>query len=113
MKGSSTRQKLQNSKGYTESPEFLPALGLIIFGKKSCTHTYIYTDTNPITLPCSLEHTGKNGGGLQHKANYHVIKKIHNFILELCTMIQQILNCSTFLALFNAVASSYMKQIPP
>ena len=22
------RQKLQNSKGYTESPEFLPALGL-------------------------------------------------------------------------------------
>ena len=33
--GSSTRHKLQNSKGYTESPEFSPALGLIIFGKKS------------------------------------------------------------------------------
>ena len=32
---SSTRQKLQNSKGYTESPEFSPALALIIFGKKS------------------------------------------------------------------------------
>ena len=29
VKGSSTRQKLQNSKGYTESPEFSPALGLI------------------------------------------------------------------------------------
>ena len=27
VKGS--RQKLQNSKGYTESPEFSPALGLI------------------------------------------------------------------------------------
>ena len=35
VKGSSTRQKLQNSKGYTDSPEFLPAPGLIIFGKKS------------------------------------------------------------------------------
>ena len=35
VKGSSTRQKLQNSKGYAESPEFSPALGLIIFGKKS------------------------------------------------------------------------------
>ena len=31
--GSSTRQKLQNSKGYAESPEFSPALGLIIFGE--------------------------------------------------------------------------------
>ena len=28
VEGSSTRQKLQNSKGYTESPEFSPALGL-------------------------------------------------------------------------------------
>ena len=36
VKGSSTRQKLlQNSKGYAESPEFSPVLGLIIFGKKS------------------------------------------------------------------------------
>ena len=35
VKGSSTRQKLQNSKGYTESPAFSPALELIIFGKKS------------------------------------------------------------------------------
>ena len=35
VKGSSTRQKLQNSKGYAESLEFSPALGLIIFGKKS------------------------------------------------------------------------------
>ena len=34
VKGLSTRQKLQNSKGYTESPEFSPALGIIIFGKK-------------------------------------------------------------------------------
>ena len=36
VKGSSKRQKLQNSKG-TESPEFSLALGLIIFGKKSVT----------------------------------------------------------------------------
>ena len=35
VKGSSTRQKLQNSKSYTESPAFSPALGLIIFGKKT------------------------------------------------------------------------------
>ena len=34
VKGS-LRQKLQNSKGYAKSPEFSPALGLIIFGKKS------------------------------------------------------------------------------
>ena len=39
VKGSSTRQKLQNSKGYTESPEFSPALWLIIFGKKSVATT--------------------------------------------------------------------------
>ena len=31
-------QKLQNSKGYAESSEFLPALGLFIF-KKSVTTT--------------------------------------------------------------------------
>ena len=35
VKGSLTRQKLQNSKGYAKSPEFLPALGLIVFGEKS------------------------------------------------------------------------------
>ena len=35
VKGSSTRQKLPDSKGYAESPEFSPVLGLIIFGKKS------------------------------------------------------------------------------
>ena len=41
VKGSSTRQKLQNSKGYTESPEFSPVYGgLIIFGKKSVA-TYL------------------------------------------------------------------------
>ena len=33
VKGSLTRQKLQNSKGYAMSPEFSP--GLIVFGKKS------------------------------------------------------------------------------
>ena len=27
VKGSSMRQKLQNTKGYAESPDFLPALG--------------------------------------------------------------------------------------
>ena len=37
VKGSSTRQKLLNSKGYTESQEFSPALGLIIFRKKYVT----------------------------------------------------------------------------
>ena len=35
VKGSLTRQKLQNSKVYSKSPEFLPALRLIIFRKKS------------------------------------------------------------------------------
>ena len=35
VKGSLTRQKLQNRKGYAKSPEFSPALGLIIFWKKS------------------------------------------------------------------------------
>ena len=34
---SSTRQKLQNSKGYTESPEFSPVLGLVIFRENSVT----------------------------------------------------------------------------
>ena len=36
---SSMRQKLQNSKGYTESLEFLPALGLFIFKKESIATT--------------------------------------------------------------------------
>ena len=35
IKGSLTRHKLQNSKVYAKSPEFSPALRLIIFGKKS------------------------------------------------------------------------------
>ena len=35
VKGSLTSQELQNSKGYAKSLEFSPALGLIIFGKKS------------------------------------------------------------------------------
>ena len=35
VKGSLTRQKLQNSKGYAEPPELSPALGLIVFGEKS------------------------------------------------------------------------------
>ena len=35
----SMRQKLQNNKGYTESLEFLPALGLFIFKKKSVATT--------------------------------------------------------------------------
>ena len=34
VKGLSTRQKLQNSNNYTESPEFLPAWGLIISGRR-------------------------------------------------------------------------------
>ena len=43
VKGLSTRPKLQNSKGYAESPEFSPALGLIIFGRKSvATIEYIW-----------------------------------------------------------------------
>ena len=39
VKGSLTRQKLQNSKVYAKSPEFSPALGLIIFGEKSVATT--------------------------------------------------------------------------
>ena len=39
VKGSLTRQKLHNSKVYAKSPEFLPVLGLIIFGKKSVATT--------------------------------------------------------------------------
>ena len=39
VKGSLMRQKLQNSKGYAESPEFLPALGLFIIKKKSVATT--------------------------------------------------------------------------
>ena len=38
-KGFIMRKKLQNSKGYAESPEFLPALGILIFKKKSVTTT--------------------------------------------------------------------------
>ena len=37
VKGSSMRKKLQNSKDYAESSEFLPALGL--FKKKSVATT--------------------------------------------------------------------------
>ena len=60
------RKKLQNSKDYADSPEFLPALGLknksiaTTGGKLDrmvlYTHTlYIYNIwTDPITLPCSL-----------------------------------------------------------
>ena len=33
------RQKVQNSKGYAESPELLPALGVFIFKKKSVATT--------------------------------------------------------------------------
>ena len=39
VKGLLMRQKLQNSKGYAESQEFLPALGLFIFMKKSVATT--------------------------------------------------------------------------
>ena len=39
VKGLSMRKKLQNSKGYSESPEFLPVLGLFIFEKKSVATT--------------------------------------------------------------------------
>ena len=68
IKGSLTRQKLQNSKGYAKSPEFSPALGLIVFGEKSvatnlryfkslvrsitiffCTHIYIQVTEKPFT----------------------------------------------------------------
>ena len=45
VKGSSTRQKLQNSKGYTESPEFSPELGLVIFAKKSVATTLVRSIT--------------------------------------------------------------------
>ena len=35
VKGSSMRQKQQNSKGYAEPPEFLPALRLFIFRRST------------------------------------------------------------------------------
>ena len=76
LKGLSTRKKLQNSKGYTESPEFLPEFNY--FGKKSVAtnlrqirslirsitiflYIYMYNyiiRTNSITLPCSLARAG-------------------------------------------------------
>ena len=39
VKGSSMRKKLQNSRGYAESPELLSALGLFVFKKKSVVTT--------------------------------------------------------------------------
>ena len=72
VKGSSTGQKLQISKGYAESPEFSPALGLIIFGEKSVAtnlrlirslvrsikiffvHIYIYTQ-----IPTRLDYPAR------------------------------------------------------
>ena len=41
VKGSSMRQKLQNIKGYAESPEFFPALGIIIFKKKKSMYVVV------------------------------------------------------------------------
>ena len=40
VKGSSTRQKLQNSKGNTESPEFSPALGINYFREEVCRYKF-------------------------------------------------------------------------
>ena len=70
------RKKLQNNKGYAESPEFLPSLQFEVnlipssldynFFVHTHTHThthiYIYMDTNPIPLPCSLAHVSKRRG---------------------------------------------------
>ena len=67
------RKKLQNNKGYAESPEFLPSLQLEVnlipssldynfFCTHTHTHTHICTDTNPIPLPCSLAHVSKRRG---------------------------------------------------
>ena len=39
VKGSSMRKKLQNSKGYADSQEFLPALRLFNFNMTSVTKT--------------------------------------------------------------------------
>ena len=66
------RQKLQNSKGYAKSPEFSPALGLIIFGEKSVATnlryirslvrsiTFFFFDDNYIyvTVPGKRDHLG-------------------------------------------------------
>ena len=40
VKGSLTRQKLQNSKGYAESPEYSPALGLNYFWGEVCRYKF-------------------------------------------------------------------------
>ena len=86
------RQKRHNIKGYVESMEVLPALGLYIFKKKSVatckldpwfarlqifflhtqTHTHIYTDTKLINLPCSLLLTG-NKSTTSGPYFYHII----------------------------------------
>ena len=38
---------------------------LVILHADPCNKSYIYTDTNPITLPCSLARAGKNKAKLQ------------------------------------------------
>ena len=69
------RQKLQNSKGYAESLEFLSAFGLFIFKKvvatNYCTHTnilYIYTNAKPNILICLLVCAGNIK--LDHSCNW-------------------------------------------
>ena len=54
---------MQNSKGYTESPEFLPALGLFIFKKKSVA----------TTLPSPF-----------FKCDCHIRKNEHSFKILAC-----------------------------
>ena len=54
VKGSLTRQKLQNSKGYAKSPEFSPALGLIVFGETArlrarVIKTHLVSEVNVIS----------------------------------------------------------------
>ena len=45
------RKNLQNNKGYAEPPEFLPALGLFIFKKKS-----VATKLEVNLIPSSLDY---------------------------------------------------------
>ena len=51
----------------------LPMKYLVIFHADPCNKSYIYTDTNPITLPCSLARTGKNSFSIIVRGNGHCV----------------------------------------
>ena len=64
VKGSLTRQKLQNSKGYAKSPEFSPALGKIIFAQLQFflddNYIYIQVKKKAFKINAKIEDVGLN-----------------------------------------------------